>query len=411
MKVAFFTQWWPPENAGVPASLARELSRIGHDVDVVTGFPNYPTGKLFPGYELRWRQFERREGLRTLRVPLYPSHDRSTVGRSANYLSFSLASALIGAPHVRHADVSYVYHPPITAALPAMVLRQLRGTPFVLHIQDLWPESVVQSGMVGDTGRRAMVGKVLAGLCQTVYRAAAHILVISPGFKRLLVERGVAAEKITVVYNWADESVFQPHAADPAVRATLGPPDKRVALYAGNFGDFQGLEDAMLAAEAVGRAEPFHLTLIGDGLARPRLEALQRDRGIANVSILPSRPASEMPPLLAAADAHLVKLQDLAFFAVTIPGKTQVAMASAKPLIMAVRGDAADLVVKARAGFTCEPDVPGLTAAFTAFAQTPAEGLRAMGQSALGFYREQLSLDRAGRQVEACLRSAAATLR
>jgi colanic acid biosynthesis glycosyl transferase WcaI len=411
VRVAYFTQWWPPENAALPMSLARELATRRHDVNVITGFPNYPSGRLHADYPLRWRRIDTVEGLRTVRVPLYPSHDQSAIRRSANFLSFSLAASTIGLPHLRGVDVAYVYHPPITAAWPAMLLRRLRGVPFVLHVQDLWPESVTHSGMVSNPDHASIFERALGHACAMVYRAAAHIVVISPGFKQLLIERGVPAHKITVVYNWADDDVFRPTQPDSACRAELGPTDSRIVLYAGNLGDYQNLDAAILAAERIGNIAPLHLVLIGDGIARTRLQQLITSRRIRNVSLLAPRSFSQMPPLLAAADVHLVSLQDLSFFAATVPGKTQVAMASGKPMIMAVRGDAADLVQKAECGFVCEPNELGIAEAMASVARSTNDELLQLGQSGRRFYRDHLSLAAATTQIEECLQTAAGTTR
>lgn len=407
MRIGFITQWWPPEVMPLARSLAGEFTASGHDLTVLTGFPNYPTGTLFPGYPLRWRRLDTVDGIKTVRVPLYPSHDRSAIRRIANFTSFAAAATLIGAPHLRDVDVAYVYHPPLTAALPAIALRALRNIPFVLHVQDMWPESVTQSGFVNNRRVNDAIERVLSRACLAVYSRAAHIVVISPGFKQLLVERGVPADKITIVHNWADESVFRPARADTAARAELGPPHHRIVLYAGNFGDFQGLEDAILAAENVGRERPFSLALVGDGIARRRLEQLVHDRKIDNVRLLPARPSHELTRLLSAADAHLVKLQDLPFFTATIPSKTQVAMASAKALVMAVRGDAADIVQKAECGVTCEPSVEGLGEAFDLLARVPDYAIQALGESGYDYYMNNFSLERSAGQIAECLQQAA----
>ena len=124
------------------------MLRRGHEVEVLTGFPNYPGGKLYPGYRVRPWQREIIDGVTVNRVALYPSHDRSAVRRMANYASFALSAAVLGPFLVKKPDVIYVYHPPATVGLPAMVLRALRGCPVVYDVQDLWPDTVVATGMM-----------------------------------------------------------------------------------------------------------------------------------------------------------------------------------------------------------------------------------------------------------------------
>ena len=383
-------------------ALARELARRDHVVQVVTGFPNYPSGRIYPGYRLRIRDIESDEALRTIRVPIYPSHDRSGVRRFANYLSYAVSSSLVGVPSLSRPEVAYVYHPPITSAWPAALQKLLVRVPFVLHIQDLWPESVTNSGMVG--GRQTeLVERVLARLCRSTYSAAAHLVVISTGFREALIARGVDPNKISVVHNWADEELFFPKNCEARARAEIGPAEKRVVLYAGNLGDYQGLDSAVRAAASISTTSSFHLTLIGDGTARPRLEALVNDLGAPNVWILPPRPAAEVNLLLCAADAHLVCLLDRPFLAATIPGKTQVALASAKFVIMAARGSASDLVEDANAGLTCMPSETGFRDAFLTFCRLTDSELRRTGLAGREYYMRRLSLAHGTDSIEAIL--------
>jgi colanic acid biosynthesis glycosyl transferase WcaI len=405
MRISYFTQWWPPEPAGMISALATGLANKGHQVHVVTGFPNYPSGRIYASHRVRWRQVETSHGVRIIRVPLYPSHDRSPTKRALNYLSYAASASLIGIPNVTQSEVAYVYHPPLTAAWPARLQRRLRGVPFVLHIQDLWPDSVMDSGMAGST--RAIVEHFLRRMCTKAYHAAAQIVVLSSGLKEILVARGVAAEKIHVVLNWVDEDMYRPIPVDPAIRSTLGPLSARVILYAGNLGDYQGLDSAVRAADSLGGRSRLQLVLMGDGIARPRLEKLVRDLDASNIRLLPRREPHEMPAFHAAADAHLISLVDLPFFAATIPGKTQVALAAAKPIIMAVRGDAANLVNAARAGLACTPDEIGLRDAFERIARMTDSELAVLGQNGRDYYQSHLSLERATTRIERILLAAA----
>jgi colanic acid biosynthesis glycosyl transferase WcaI len=400
MRILIVTQWWPPEPGWLIASLGHSLSSKGHDVHVVTGFPNYPSGKLYPGFRQRWRLRSRDSGLTVTRVPLYPSHDRSAVGRVLNYLSFGLTSALIGTLTAPRPDVVHIYHPPITSALSGLVARFVRRVPYLLHIQDMWPESVIDSGMVprGRVGR--LVSWVLSQVCMVAYWGAARIVVISPGMKSLLVERGVDPSKISVIYNWCDESTFGPAEPDPAFRTAMGWDDRCVVLYAGNFGDYQGLDSAVTAAAALADKTNLQLVLVGSGIASEKIRALVEEVGARNVSILERVQPEAMRALNAAADFMLVSLIDLPFLAATIPGKTQVALASGKPVIMAVRGDAADLIRSAEAGISCAPDTEGLRAAFAHAAALPGPARQEMGARARSLYVEVLSLSRATTELE-----------
>lgn len=385
--------------------LAAWLSRRGYEIKVLTGFPNYPGGNVYPGYKIRWRQRETMKGVEVLRVPLYPSHDNSAFGRIANYGSFALSASTIGALSIGGADVVYVYHPPATVGLPAMVLKALGRGPFVYHIADMWPESVIESGMLSEGIAKRLVSSSLSAWCKLVYKEAAAITVLSPGFKRLLEERGVAPEKIHVIYNWADEEVFRPVPRDLELEEQLGMKGRFNVVYAGNMGPFQGLETVIRAAALLKENHVIQIVMVGTGQKEAELKSLARELGATNVIFLGQRKLAEVMKINSLANALLVHLKDLPLMSVTIPGKTQVSLASGRPILMAVRGDAAQLVRDAEAGVTVEPENPDdMARAIIGMSRMPNEQLAGMGERGRAYYMQNLSLDRAGQRMEEIFR-------
>ncbi len=281
MRVTFLTQWFEPEPGNVRGlPLARWLIGRGYDVQVLTGVPNYPSGRIYPGYRIRPWQREVIDDVPVLRVPLYPSHDGSSVRRIANYASFALSAATIGAGLIGKTDAVYVYHPPATIGLPAVVLKTLRRVPCILHLADLWPEAVVESGMLpgGAVIRRGIEGGI-SGWCRFLYRFANAITVISPGFRRRLIERGVPPDKIHVIYNWADEAVFQPRSFDAALANELGFAGRFNVVFAGNLGVFQGLEAVIRGAERVKHIPAIQVVLAGGGQKEAELRRFASQLG------------------------------------------------------------------------------------------------------------------------------------
>lgn len=409
LRTIFLTQWFDPEPGAIRGlPLARWLGGHGHDVRVLTGVPNYPGGGVYPGYCMRLWQREVMDGVPVLRVPLFPSHGNSAIGRVTNYTSFSVSAATLGAALIGQGDVSYVYHPPATIGLPAMVLKLLRGMPFVYHIADMWPESVVESGMLDGAAVRRIVQGLLSVWCRAVYGQARAITVLSPGFKRMLVERGVPGDKIHVIYNWTDETMYHPISRDEKLATELGFAGRFNIVYAGNLGPLQGLDTVIRAAAKVRGIPAIQVVIVGVGQQEAELRALARSVGSDNVLFLGRRPYHEMPRISALADVHLVHLRDLPFFRATIPSKTQVALACARPVLMAVNGDAADIVRKAEAGLTCPPDdESSLADAMVALAETSHGELDAMGQRGRRFYLDEMSLDIGGRHMDRLLREVA----
>lgn len=404
MRILLLSQWFDPEPHLKGLAFARALQQRGHEVEVLTGFPNYPTGKVYPGYRVRPWQRESVEGIRVNRVALYPSHDRSGVRRAASYGSFAASAAALGPWLVRKPDVVHVYNL-VTLAPACLALRLLKGCPFVLDVQDLWPDSVADSGMLG----YPLCLRALGTWCRFAYRRAAHLAVQSPGIRNELARRGIPAGKMSVVPNYCDEASMRPAPRDPELARALGLEGRFVVLFAGTMGIAQGLETVLEAAALVRDSLPdVCLALMGAGVQRDVLERQAREAGLVNVRFLPARPAQEMAPALALADALLVHLKDSPLHRITVPSKTQAYLAAGRPIVMAVAGDAADLVSRASAGILCRPGDAGALAEAIARmrALAPSERER-MGQAGARFYREELSLERSVERFESIFTAAA----
>lgn len=405
MRILILTQWFDPEPTSKGLMFARALVEQGHEVEVITGFPNYPGGELYPGYRLRPFRRERHDGVSILRVALYPSHDASGLRRALNYASFAASAALFGSLMTRQADVIYVYHPPLTAGLAGVVLAYLKRAPFVYDIQDLWPDTLAATGML--QSRRALdtVGKIAT----FVYRRANALVVQSHGFKRVLVERGVPESKIEVIHNWCDEERSGQSPGDEIADVLGGAGEKFNVVFAGTMGKAQGLDAVLQAAKELAADRRIQFVFVGGGVEVAGLVARAKQMVLPNVRFLPRMPMSDVGQVLAAADVLLVHLRDDPLFEITIPSKTQAYMAAGKPILMAVRGDAADLVTVAGCGIVCEPgDARGVADAVVRLAGLPKEELRQMGERGREYYRSHLSLREGTERFVSVFRKAAA---
>ena len=387
MRILLLTQWWDPEPfyKGIP--FAKELQRLGHEVEVLTGFPNYPGGKLYDGYRVRLWQRENMEGVEIIRVPLYPSHDRSAMGRVLNYLSFAVSASILGPFLTKPADIIYVYHPPATVGLPAIILGFLKRAPFVYDIQDLWPDTLASTGML-DT---PWILKMISAWCKIVYKAAGQLAVLSEGFKKRLIERGVPDEKVEVIYNWSDER--QLNGNGKPLSGEVDTEGRFTVVFAGTMGKAQALDSVIEAASILARRCPEALFIfIGGGIEVDRLKALAAKRAPDNVQFLPRRPLTEIGSALASADALLVHLRDDPLFEITIPSKTQSYLAFGRPVVMAVKGDAASIIERAKSGITCAPEDPeALADAVERLITMPREEQEKMGRSGRAFHESEMS--------------------
>lgn len=378
MRIGFVTQWYPPEpGTGLASSIAESLVEQGHHVDVLTGFPNYPTGRLQPGYPLRPYRRELLSPRLTLhRAPLLPSHDASALHRMANYGSFALSSSVLAALAIPRPDVWLVYSSPATAALAAVLPRPHRA-PVALLIQDLWPDSVLASGFLAPGGASALISRALHRFCDWTYQRSDAIGVISPSMTTMLVARGVPERKISYVPNWALDTT--PASASRRSRADLGlPVTGTVFLYAGNMGALQDLTSLVSNFPTDSSAQ---LVLMGNGVAKTTLEQLAA--GLPNVHVRDGVPATHVSEYLDAADVLVVSLSDQPLLRATMPSKVQTFLSRTRPILVHGAGDVADVVLDAGAGAAATPgDVGGLRAAVSTLANATPDQRADMGRRA-----------------------------
>ena len=386
LRVGMVSQWYDPEggSAAQAGVIARALSGLGADVHVLTGYPNYPSGRLADGYRIRCYQREERDGVTVHRAPLWPNHDPSAIKRAGNYLSFAAGSGAVALTRFPDVDAVLVHSTPATAALPAMALNLTRGVPFVLHIQDLWPDSVLHSGFLGDRTTRS-AARALSRMCSAIYRRAHSIAVTSPGMIDELQSRGVPEGKLHFVANWADESVFRPAIRDGELASALGIGRPFNVMYAGNLGPYQGLETFIAAAKRLEDRADIGFVIVGEGVQEPKLRSLAE--GVASVTFVPPQPFDAMTDILALSNVQLVSLQDLPVFQRTLPSKIQASLAAAQPLLAAVTGDAARVVRESGAGVVVPPgDAQAMAVAIRELADATPAGRTSLGARGRDYY-------------------------
>lgn len=409
--VGLVSQWYDPEqgSAAQAAIIARSITRQGHAVTVVTGHPNYPSGTLYDGYSLKPYQHEIRDGLSVHRSFLYPSHDSRASRRMLNYASFAASASAVALAKLGSVDVSLVHATPATAALPAMALKLLRRKPYVVHVHDLWPDSVINSGFLGDR-QQQMVQRVLHRYCDQMYRHASAIAVTSPGMIDRIADRGVPRSKLHFVPNWADETLFTPSPASSAVAdgSATRDSDEIVVMYAGNLGPYQDLETVVRAADLLRSNRQVRFVLVGDGVLRRDLERMTESLGLDNVTFAGPRPYQEMPAVMRQGDLHLVTLKDLPLFTTTLPSKLVSTFASGKPILGSLSGDAAALVNRSGAGEVVPPESPAkMAAAIVRFSRLTAEQRQERGAASYRFYQSELNEQTVAARLSGLLEQAA----
>jgi glycosyltransferase involved in cell wall biosynthesis len=386
MRILYLTQWFDPEPGMIKGPrFVGALEAAGHSVTVVTGFPNYPEGKLYPGYRLRPIMRETIEGVHVVRLPLYPSHDGSSLRRAANFLSFFLSALLYCLFRRARYDTAYVYHPPITVGLATALAGLIRPLPFVLEIQDLWPETVAATGM---GGARLLAG-LLGPVCRFVYTRSAAIIAQSTGMRDALIARGVPPAKITIIRNWAEVGQL------PVTPAASNHPGSVTIVYGGNFGRGQALATVVDAAAAIERRRnDIRILLYGEGIDAAMLRERARQSGTTILEFRDRIPRQEIITVFSQADALLLHLANDPLFEITIPSKTQFYLAMGRPIIAGIAGEAASLLRESGAALVVPPtDAEALAQAICDFAALPRAHREAMGVSGQLFYNRTLSFE------------------
>jgi glycosyltransferase involved in cell wall biosynthesis len=246
----------------------------------------------------------------------------------------------------------HVIHPPITVGFPAWTLSRLRGFPFTMEIQDMWPENLRSTGMLRNESALRLIGS----LARWVYSKAAFVRVISPGFRLNLLSKGVPDEKIGVISNWVDTEYYRPAAKSPELLDKFGLRGRFNILYAGAIGLAQGLEVVLdAAAELLVSSPDSQFVLAGDGVEYDRLRREAESRQLRNVRFLGRLPGDMMPSLYGCADVLMLHLRADPLFAITVPHKVFTYLAAGKPILVGGEGDVASLVTESRAGLVFPP--------------------------------------------------------
>ncbi len=377
MKILYISQYFYPE-MGAAAARVFEISRywaaLGHEVTVLTCFPNYPDGKIYGSYLGKHRRLyltEKIDGVNVVRLLTYPTHLRSSARRGLNYMS-SLLTSSIAVPFLKKNDVVIGTSPPLFMGLPALLYSRLRRIPFVFEVRDLWPEVISAVG-VGE--KNSLTYKVFDRTATLLYEKSDLVVALTESFRETMInERGVPAEKITVIENAVDTDFFKP---GPPNRDVLGDPllkGKFIVSYVGTIGYTHGAEVVIKAAETLKETLPDLVFLfVGDGSDKERLSKIARQKGLTNVIFTGKQPKDKIPDYINSSDVSLVLSTNEPLLRRTIFAKVFEPMACGKPLIAGAPGETEDLVInRARAGIGFEPEnVDGFIEAVTKLYKNP----------------------------------------
>lgn len=326
--------------------LGRHVVRNGHNFTVVASPLSYLTGtaaRLTAGEE-------RYDGVRVLRSYVHGSLHLSFVRRVISFLSFMVSStwtALRSGP----VDLVMGTTPPIFQAISAWVTAAIKRRPLLLEVRDLWPEFAIGMGVLTNP----LLIRISLWLERFLYSRAAHILVNSPAYRDHLIAKGVLREKITLICNGVDPSMFDPAAKGGQLRTEWKAENCFVATYAGAIGPANDIDTLLRAAHRLRDNPGIRFVLVGDGKQRPQLEQTAREMELTNVLFAGTRTKTEMSAVLAASDACIAVLQNIPMFKTTYPNKVFDYMAAGRPTVLVIDGVIREVIEAANGGIFVPP--------------------------------------------------------
>jgi colanic acid biosynthesis glycosyl transferase WcaI len=352
MRLLFFSMWYSPEPVAKPHAFAKELVRQGNSVTVITGYPNYPKGKIYHEYKKKKLiSFEKKDGVEVIRIPFSLDRSSNALKRILSLLSFSINSFLVAFFLFRRFDAIWTYQ----IGYPGFLYSVLTGTPHFHDIQDLWP--MWSTGVM--RGSNGFLTSVLVYSQKKIYQQSKRLITISDGFSKIISSQfGIKPSKINVLPNWADEEAFYRNSDKLELRRDFKLPDGFLVTYGGNVGTAQGLDALIKAAALLGNIPGLNIAIAGDGIEKEKLISMAMELSLKNIYFLHQMPQKKMRELLSLSDVLYLSLDKNPKYEITIPSKTYSYLSVGKPILAAAKGDVASLIKENDIGLTCEPGNP-----------------------------------------------------
>jgi len=398
LRILIVSQYFWPESFRI-TDLAKGLKDKGYEVTVLTGMPNYPTGKLYEGYSWWEKRREVLNGIEVVRVPLFVRRESKSWQLALNYLSFAVSGCVFGVWMLRKQtfDVVFTFEvSPVTVGIPANFIAKQKSAKHFFWVQDLWPETLSATGAIKSPKVLVMVGHMV----RWIYKHCDYILVQSKGFEKPAIAAGAAVEKIRYFPNWA-ESLYQPVTLPQEAEERREIPSSGfVAMFAGNLGSAQSLE-TIIGAAAILQEHDIHWVFLGDGRRRKWLEDEVKDKTLDKVHVLGRREMESMPAYFSLADIMLVTLRDDPVMATTIPGKVQSYLACGKPIVGALNGSGQAVIQESGAGYcVASGDVEGFAESVLKMSEVDPRQRETMATKAREYYLENFDREHLITQLE-----------
>ena len=385
MRIYLICHYYPPE-IGAPqarlSEMAKEWLKQGHDVTVLTGIPNHPTGIIPTEYQGKIFMKETVDGIQIWRHWLYATPNEGFFKKTLAHISFMTTIVLFSLFRGKRPDVLIVSSPNFFSVISTYIISRIRRVPYVFEVRDLWPGIFIELGVL----KSRYLIRLLEMIELFLYRRAACVVPVTNGFAEDMVRRGIPANKIEVITNGVDLDAYQPGSGDANLRSKIGlSEDKFVILYMGAHGISHGLLKVLDAAESLQEEKDVHFLLVGEGAVKSNLIKLAEKKQLQNVIFLPGQPREQVSDFYHLADVCLVPLGDVPGLSTFIPSKMFEIMGCGKPIIAPLRGESADILTKSGASLVIQPENPVELVNSVKVLKNDPEKCRRMGQTGRAF--------------------------
>jgi len=356
MNILIYTQYFLPET-NAPANrwgyFAHYLAQQGHQVTVLTSFPNHPQGKIFPSYKNQGKKVEKKDGITIIRSWTYITSSRKFLPRLLNYLSFAYSSYR-NSRAIKNLDLVIVSSPPLFVALQGRRIARREKIPLILDLRDMWPEAAVSTGYL----RQGLIYSWAERKAKQVYGEAKKIIVNSPALAKELEDKGIKKEKVVFIPNGVDVPSFISTPDVSQVGEQYNLQGKFVVLYSGLLGFAQAMGIVIEAASILKEHSDIIFLIVGTGPKEKKLKLQIKRKKLNNVILAGSKPHRLIPDFINWADVCLIPYADKETFQKNIPSKMYEYMAGGKAIIINLEGEAAKVIEKAKAGLVVKAGSP-----------------------------------------------------
>ena len=358
LRILYLSQMFAPEfgaGAARAGDLAYEWNRAGHNVTILTGFPNYPTGKRFEGFRYGNRLYkkEQRDGIEIIRTYNWFSKPGSLVDRMMNSFSSLVSNSLWGLLGTRRYDIVIASSPQPFILIQGRIIARLHGIPFIAEIRDPWPEVVSISGFFAKRLPYLALKKYITNM----YHACDVLVGVAENYRDLFhYEYNVPASKIVIIRNGCNTDLFRPGPKENSFRREHGLTGKFVVSFVGNVGNFLRCETLVRAAHLLKDDKDIRFIFVGGGAGLERVREVKEELKADNVLLLGPVRREKVPEVYQASDISVAHAMDHPYYSTCIGAKIWEIMGSGVPILVGFRGETKQIIEEAKAGYAFTPE-------------------------------------------------------